>query len=125
MAQILIIDDDESVRRSLGRILEREGYEVLAAEDGARGMRLLEEHRPALVVTDVFMPEMDGIEILMGVREADASIPIVVVSGGGQTPAAHVLEDASQLGADAILRKPFERTEVLETVPRLLDERGA
>lgn len=124
MADILIIDDDDGVRRVLEKILTRAGHRALCAADGQAGMRLLEDESPDLVITDVYMPEMDGIELLINIREADAELPIIVVSGGGFAPADFVLEDASQLGADAILSKPFERAVVLDTVRRVLRDHG-
>jgi CheY-like chemotaxis protein len=124
VAHILLIDDDDSVRRSLAKILERAEHRVTAAADGAEGLRALQEDRPDLIITDVYMPEMDGIEILIRIRDADPELPVVVISGGGFAPADFVLEDASQLGADAILSKPFERSVVLDTVRRALKARG-
>lgn len=123
MADILLIDDDDSVRRVLRRLLEREGHEVRDAADGAAGLRLLGERRPDVVLTDVYMPEMDGIELLMGIQEAEPELPVIVVSGGGFASADFVLEDAAQLGADAILSKPFERAVVLDTIRRVLEDR--
>lgn len=122
MADILIIDDDDGVRRALERILDREDHRVLTASDGAAGMRLLEAEHPDLVITDVYMPEMDGIEFLIRIRDAEPELPIIVISGGGFAPADFVLEDASQLGADAILSKPFERAVVLDTIRRVLGQ---
>ena len=124
MANILVIDDDDGVRGSLEKILLREDHDVLTAADGAEGMRILREARPDLVVSDVYMPEMDGIELLIRIRDADPDLPIIVISGGGFAPADFVLEDASQLGADAILSKPFERSVVLDTVRRVLEARS-
>lgn len=120
MADILIIDDDDGVRRALEKILVREDHRILTATDGAEGMRILEEEQPDLVITDVYMPEMDGIELLIGIRDLVDDLPIIVISGGGFAPADFVLEDASQLGADAILSKPFERAVVVDTVRRVL-----
>ena len=123
MAHILLIDDDEAVRRSLEKILARAGHRVSTAADGAAGLRVLEEASVDLVLTDVYMPEMDGIEILVHIREVEPELPVVAISGGGFASADHVLEDAAQLGADAILAKPFEAGVVVETVGRLLEER--
>ncbi len=123
MADILLIDDDDAVRQVLRRLLEREGHGVRDAADGAAGLRLLDERRPDVVLTDVYMPEMDGIELLVAIQEAEPGLPVIVVSGGGFASADFVLEDAAQLGADAILSKPFERSVVLDTIRRVLEER--
>jgi CheY-like chemotaxis protein len=120
MAHLLVIDDDDAVLRSLERILDRAGYQVTTVGDGREALRRLQAEAPDLVITDVFMPEMDGIEFLLQVRELHPELPILVISGGGFAPADFVLEDASQLGADAILPKPFEQDQVLERVARLL-----
>jgi CheY-like chemotaxis protein len=121
VAEILIVDDDDDVRRVLARMLTRAGYRARTAADGAAAMGILAEARPDLVITDVYMPEMDGIEFLLRIREVEPELPIIVVSGGGFASADFVLEDASALGADAILSKPFERSVVLDTVRRILE----
>ena len=120
MAHLLVLDDDDSVLRSLRRILERDGHEVTGVRDAREALDRLRDETPDLVISDVFMPEMDGIEFLLEVRELQPDLPILVISGGGFAPADFVLEDASQLGADAILSKPFEQSELLERVRLLL-----
>jgi len=124
MAHLLVIDDDDAVLRSLQRVLERDGHEVTGVGDARTALDYLGDHPVDLVISDVFMPEMDGIEFLLEVRELQPELPILVISGGGFAPADFVLEDASHLGADAILPKPFEHSEVLERVRRLLADTG-
>lgn len=121
---ILIIDDDESVRSVVRRTLERAGYRVLAAEDGRRGVQVAAEEAVDLVITDIFMPEMDGIEAIQTLRATGGGPRILAISGG----AGHLggtLDDARLLGADAVLPKPFTPDVLRETVAGLLGRRTA
>lgn len=123
MPTILIVDDDDDVRRVLRRILETAGHTVVECPDGQHALHALTEQRPDLVITDVYMPEMDGIEFLVHLREEDPDLPVLAVSGGSLAAADFVLEDASQLGADAVLEKPFDIDEMKRTVQELLARR--
>lgn len=116
MAIILIIDDESSIRRSLRRILEPDGHEILEAEDGLAALRLEESTLPDLVITDVFMPEMDGIEFLLDHQERHPDIPIIAISGGGFADTEFVLKDADMIGAVATLAKPLGVEEVRAAV---------
>lgn len=118
MCLVLIIDDDALVRSALCRILQRGGYEVIAASTGVEGLRLFAERRPRLVITDVIMPDKDGIETMREMRAAAPETPIIAVSGGGRIGNADLLRMARGLGADAILAKPFEPAQLLELVGR-------
>jgi len=125
MARILIIDDEPSIRDTLERILRRDGHEVEKAADGRRALEAVSARPPDLVITDIYMPEMDGIEFLLSLNEATPDIPVVAISGGAIASAGFVLEDAAQLGAAATLAKPFEVDEVRSLVRRVLEEHGA
>lgn len=117
MATILVIDDEPAVRRSLRRILEAHGHRVIEAEDGREALRLEESNElPDLVITDVFMPEMDGIEILLDHRERHPDIPIIAISGGGHADKEFVLRDADLIGATATLSKPLGIDDVMAAV---------
>lgn len=91
-------------------------YEVIRAEEGAAGPQLLKTHRIDLVVTDIIMPCMEGIETIREFREIDPDLPIIAMSGGGLTAGADYLRMAEALGANAILAKPFDREELLAIV---------
>jgi CheY-like chemotaxis protein len=120
MAHILIVDDDDDIRRSLRKVLEKDGHTVDDCANGRQALHALHARRPNLVITDVYMPEMDGIEFLIRLRDEDPDLPVLAVSGGSLAPADFVLEDASQLGADAVLAKPYEIEEMRTTVRDLL-----
>jgi len=119
-ARILVIDDDPVVRGMLVEMLQREGYEVDEAEDGRVGMRRFREHPSALVITDVLMPEQEGLETLMQLRHSGEPVKVMAISGGGRIGPDTLLNAARTLGADAILAKPFGREELLEKVSALL-----
>jgi DNA-binding response OmpR family regulator len=112
---ILVIDDEPNVRQLLAGILERENYEVIQAEDGGVGLRLFHDHRPSVVVTDIFMPEKEGLETIREIRHACPRTRIVAVSGGGRH-GIDMLDMALGLGASTVLKKPFRRNNLLEAV---------
>lgn len=118
--RILLIDDDHSVRRTFKAILERAGMEVVEAEDGVAGTAMFESGRYDLVVVDVVMPRMTGIEVIQRVRSIAPDVPIVAVSGGGRTADMRFLHVAGQAGATIELTKPVRATELLEAVSRCL-----
>lgn len=122
MADILIIDDDDTLRAVMRKILERRGHAVRDAADGAVGLSLLRSGRPDLLVTDLYMPEKEGIETIVEVREVYPDLPILAVSGGGNLGQGGSLSDAEALGADASLAKPFTVDAFAEAVERLLRE---
>jgi two-component system nitrogen regulation response regulator NtrX len=109
-AKVLVIDDERGVRDSLALILEYEGYEVVGASDGQRGLELLREEHPDLVFLDIKMPQRDGLEILPLLRQEDATLPVIVISGHGTIAQA---VEATKLGAFDFLEKPLERDRVL------------
>ena len=120
MTRILVIDDEESVRTVLRQMLEKEGYEIEDAEDGAVGLKLLHEHLPDLIITDLFMPEKEGIETMIEVRKHFPQVKIIAISGGGRMGKLDLLPMAESFGAQRTLAKPFERKELLETVKEVL-----
>lgn len=120
MATILIIDDDPDVLRPLRRILESKGHTVAEASDGQTALRYFAGHPTDLVLTDIYMPQMDGIEFIMRVKEAFPEARILAMSGGGRLSMDSVLGAASKLGAEDVLAKPFTADEVLAAVDRAL-----
>lgn len=124
MADIVVIDDDPALRGTIRKILERGGHSVREAEDGVLGLRLVEASPPDLVVTDLLMPEKEGIETIMELRDRFGDVGIVAISGAGGGESEGPLVDAQLFGAHATLSKPFSVGALLETVARVLVETG-
>lgn len=120
MATILIIDDQPEILRVLRRVLELHGHVVAEASDGRTALRHFAGRPADVVITDIYMPEMNGIEFIMRVKEAFPEARIVAMSGGGGLAKEDVLGAAQRLGADAILQKPFTVEQVKETVEGVL-----
>lgn len=120
MARILVIDDDDDVRRAIRRHLQSDGHEVIEAPDGKVGMRLFREHPTDLVVTDLFMPEQEGLETIRELRRSSKDIKILVVTGAVPGSTLDFRAQATMLGAGATLGKPFTRDELLGAVDTLL-----
>jgi CheY-like chemotaxis protein len=127
MASILVIDDEKLMCAILRKILEGAGHTVLDAKDGKQALRMYAENPTDLVISDIYMPEMDGIEFLIRVREAFPEARVIALSGGSFIGKEEVLRDAAQLGAVGILKKPFSVEECLDVVDRALqaDDEGA
>jgi DNA-binding NtrC family response regulator len=104
---VLLIDDEPMVRKIVRKMLERQGHTIVEAENGRIGLAELRKNPFDLVVTDIVMPEVEGLEVLMNVRQDYPSLPVVVMSGTGHALALRSLDLASKLGATAILEKPF------------------
>ena len=104
MSDILVIDDEESIRLLLKVSLKHKGYNVLLAEDGETGVRTFEKFRPAVVITDIKMPGMDGIEVLKRIKEIDRDTRIIVITGHGEMESAI---EALQLEASDFINKPI------------------
>jgi CheY-like chemotaxis protein len=126
MAKVLVIEDDATFRELLCLMLQSAGYETLEAQDGTKGVARFAGERPDIVITDLVMPEQEGIETIQQIREIDARLPIIAISGmwGGEF---EPLDDAKLMGASVALQKPIARTTLLDEVSRLLcpSERGA
>ncbi len=117
MARILVIDDEEQLRIMFRESLERVGYQVMDASNGKLGLKLCQEEQFDLVITDILMPEKDGIETIGEIRRYFPETKIIAISGGGQRlNAKDVLHTAGILGALCTLRKPFEIEELLSAV---------
>lgn len=118
-AKVLVIDDDEAMRSMLVQMLHRLGYEVAAASNGRAGLDLVRASPPDLVITDLLMPEKDGIETIMELRRLDPSLRVIAISGGGRFGSADYLHMARKLGAVATLEKPFEREQLKAVLEEL------
>jgi CheY-like chemotaxis protein len=124
MKRILVADDNRSLRQALTETLRRAGYEVLAAEDGAAAVTLYREQAFDLVIVDLIMPEKEGLETIMELRQLQPALKIIAMSGGGLREADDYLPIARHLGAAKTLSKPFAPEEMLEAVANLIGQSG-
>ena len=120
MSRILVIDDEELIRRVLRSILERAGHTVLDAPNGREGMRLWRDEPVDVVVTDIYMPEKDGMQVLLEMQQLATKPKIIAMSGGGQKGLLDWRAAALALGADGVLLKPFDERTVLFTIQEVL-----
>jgi len=117
--KILVIDDDHLVRYALSKILLSAGYAVVTAADGRRGMAVLRAEHPDAVITDIIMPEQEGIDTIIQIRRERPAVKIIAISGGGRIRNIDFLGMAQSLGANDVLAKPFEVDELLSCLTRL------
>jgi CheY-like chemotaxis protein len=122
-ACVLVVDDNDQVRGAIAHILEQAGYRVAVAPNAANAAALIADLRPDLVITDIFMPEGDGFEMMNAIRRHSASIPVIAMSGSSATSGTDYLKLAAKFGAAAILYKPLGRGELLTAVTQALSKR--
>jgi two-component system KDP operon response regulator KdpE len=120
MARILVVDDDADVRRAVVRLLTAAGHEVAQAEDGAAALAAYRAHSADLIITDMYMPAVDGVEVVARLLDEFPKARLIVMSGGGQVGKEDVLDLARRLGARRTLTKPIDRQELLEAVAEAL-----
>lgn len=114
MATILVIDDQEPIRVLLRQVLEGAGYEVLEASNGRRGLEVYRERSADLIITDIVMPEMDGLELLLELTRSFLNVKVIAMSGGLASEGS--LNVAKLLGARQTFQKPLEMGELLRAV---------
>jgi len=117
MADILIIDDDRQIRRLLTRILTGAGHTVREAENGRDGVEAFARQRADMVITDIVMPDMEGLETILSLRRENPTLPIIAISGDTDPV---YLRAAGSLGATGSLRKPFSPNSLRELVEAML-----
>lgn len=118
--RLLVVDDDADMRQSMRLLLEHAGYEVALARDGAQALELQRARGADLLITDIFMPETDGLETIQRFRREFPLVRIIAMSGGGvRVRGESYLSTAEAAGADAVLRKPFEVALLLKTLDEL------
>ena len=121
MANILLVEDSPEVSMTVREILDSAGHKVAQAVNGNEALSQLKAGRFDLVVSDIWMPEMDGIALLKAIRSAGNAIPVVVISGGApNAPLTYTAPLASTFGANEVIYKPFEKRELLDAVKRAL-----
>jgi CheY-like chemotaxis protein len=120
MSRILVVDDDTAVRGAIKTVLEHDGHQVTLAADGRAGVSAVESQAFDIVICDIFMPGMDGIETIHAFHKINPRIPVIAMSGfmfrDGQSPAPDYLALSTKLGAAYSLRKPFRPRELLKAV---------
>jgi two-component system, chemotaxis family, chemotaxis protein CheY len=120
MPKILIIDDNDDLRDTLVVMLEDQGYDVISASDGETGAHAFDQARPDLVLTDIIMPNSDGVEAIRRIRAIDPTARIVAMSGGSISGNEYQLRMAKEAGAIEVLAKPFEVDDLVTVVERCL-----
>jgi len=121
---VLIVDDDPKTRQSLRVILEALCHRVLEAGNGREALPLVEEHKPDLMIVDIVMPEMDGLEIIRLLRRMGYRMPIIAMPLRADSAETRYSEFARSFGADEVLLKPFVETDVVDVVGRTLGHNG-
>jgi DNA-binding response OmpR family regulator len=119
-ARILVIDDDQQIRMLLRKTLETSGYSVDEATDGKAGFALYTDDPQDLVITDLIMPEREGLETIRDLLHYNPEVKIIAISGGGSLPADNYLHMAECFGAQRLFRKPFRVEDILAAVKELL-----
>lgn len=117
---ILVIDDEQQFREYMTILLEKNNFTVFVAENGLVGEQQLNAYKPDLIITDIVMPDKEGVEFIQNLRETDQKTPIIAVSGGNRVNAYSYLSMSKKLGANAILAKPFTSAEILQTINELI-----
>ena len=120
MPRILLVDDDDLSRSTVHQMLERAGHSVTSTDSGAEAVRLFQAQPADLVVTDLIMPDTDGLELIQQLRKLDTQVRILAISGGGRVNANEYLSVARKFGAAAVLAKPFSNLELREAVQAAL-----
>lgn len=115
-SSILVVDDESGIRELIARILERAGHKVTIAKDGIEATKAVAKQKFDVVLTDVIMPEKDGVEVISELRKAHSDIRIVAMSGGGHVSLDQYLKIAKGMGAHAVLQKPFTQAELLGAI---------
>jgi two-component system, NtrC family, nitrogen regulation response regulator NtrX len=121
--RILVIDDEDGIRRAIRTVLERVGYRVREARSGLDALRLWHEEESDLVITDIHMPDMGGLETIREFHALSPHLPIIAVSGSGEMASRDLLSDAGLSGPIRTLDKPFKLNEMLECVREALETR--
>ena len=112
--KVLIIDDDPALLRLMSMAFEKAGFGVVATDNGRKGIRMAGAHHPDLVVTDIVMPDIEGIAAIRAIKTAKRPPKVIAISGAGRGRGMDYLSWAKHLGADEVLAKPFRMSELLK-----------
>lgn len=116
MSRILVIDDDQQIRELIREILERASHTVFEADNGVAGLQRMSEETVDVVVTDIIMPDKDGLETITELRKSYPEVRIIAISGGGRRVNRDYLPTAQAFGADRVLYKPFRPQDVMDAI---------
>ena len=122
MQRILILDDDHHILLMIKKMLERAGFEVELASNGNEGLELFKRIQVDLVITDIIMPEKEGLETIREMKRLRSDLKIIAMSGGGKVSSDNYLNTARIFGASKILTKPFSQKQIVSAVQELLGE---
>jgi len=117
---ILVVDDDDMMREFVKEVLKINNFKITEASNGKAGLKEFRENTPDLVLTDIIMPEMEGISFIRELRSHNKEIPIIAMTGNVHGRMEEFLEISTQLGADEILRKPIKAKEFIDAIERLI-----
>lgn len=124
MGHVLVVDDDADVRAVVAKVITKLGHHVWDVADGSEALELLKTTPFDLIISDIYMADMDGMELLVRIQQLELGVPVVVISGGGFKPRDEVLKMAAACGAVATLDKPFTVEQLRDTVEPLLPTPG-
>ena len=125
MAKILVLDDEPSILLMIKKMLEKAGHDVDVALNGKEGMQLFEKNKPDLVISDIIMPEKEGLETIFELRRMYPDLKIIAISGGGRIGPDGYLPGAKLLGANMVFQKPIDQKEFVNAVNQLVGENKA
>jgi CheY-like chemotaxis protein len=121
MSHILVIDDEETIRAIIRLVLEKDGHKVDEAENGGSGLKLVELHPYDLVITDMIMPDVDGIEVISSLKKNHPQIKTIVITGGSvMNEKEYLMKIGTLMNVNCVLPKPFRPEELLATVKEVL-----
>ena len=123
MAKIIVFDDEPSILNMIKKMLERAGHDVEVALNGKEGMALFKKFKPDMLITDIIMPEKEGLETIFELRKKHSDLKIIAISGGGRIGPDGYLPSAKLFGADVVFQKPLVQKEFMKAVSSLLNER--
>jgi YesN/AraC family two-component response regulator len=123
MARILVIDDEPSILLMIKKMIEKAGHEVDIALNGREGLELFYKNYPDLIITDIIMPQKEGLEIILELRKKHPALKIIAISGGGRFGPEGYLPSAKIFGANMIFQKPLVQKEFMEAIANLLSEK--
>jgi YesN/AraC family two-component response regulator len=122
MARILIIDDESAIALMLKKMVEKSGHEARMAANGNDGLLLFDTFKPHLLITDIVMPEKEGLELIFELRRKNPKLKIIAISGGGRFHYEGYLTSAKHLGADKVFQKPLDLKELMSGISELLSQ---